>query len=964
MIIYGGEPPFIEKPEPRFGEVILRLDQMAYSVEQKVHSFNEGTKEALALFTENLTQFINDIVIPIDTHLNQTGPVHGEWKGTIGLSKKDNYRTATTAEQGALADVVAYVTPEGANQAFANRQASNAFVPDDYQQNDLLQFASYYYVNEYPTIIPTAVQGVRYFEQGSPVAMIFNDDRIMFYPSSNKASYQTDIGFLSMPTKQRRSAGVQEIQNLQSAVIPSGWNNLGGVTTDGKVTLFKPIADKKIFVFKDNLGDPAGGKNFLLFSSFAGTVYRGLSLFSQVVSDFSFGLTHKFFSVDAFQTDPTLVNLITGSYQALFTLVGQAPYQGALQGGHSYDIRNFVGLNAGQSIKIAAEGGSPRVVVALMWAIENAEIYMNVTVPVMVTNQDGSTKYLIINFTVSIIPGTLRSGGSGTVTVLGTRAADVLDTAGNPPSNAQYVFVTDRWDLNSPYNLPGVVTQEGDILRAVSTRNGIRVKRFRSGVAGLQAWLEGPRPRVDAKLAQTEMYSPSRHTPFGPVPERIIPLSNVTGVTRYLVYGLDNEKGFYRWCEVSWNSEDIVGSVVGARFGIGPPSLITAYPWLDGVPRGLSTYASKSSGGFATNSLVFTTENGYKAYSTFGYSEGVVTLGAEVKLSPASLLQLQVASKKVMANAKTRNPAIPDSVREVQIQVYALALGKAIAIISDGYSYAEGVALPYSVANGEFKLNLVGSSGIILQPLTGASNSLTGVNRKSMSGDDVWSGASDLLASQLDSATYDIVITKPFGAVYGDLSFRVGFLNNDLPTFTPYAVNPARLYAGTSSIDFVDELHPPILIASKGVYQMTPGAPGLATVLREVNNAATTVDPYNINEAGWVRIPAGSKIVLLGRVYVLDKDYPIKVKTSGTSYCYIQRIGRGLVAVASDVMREVSNSEVMFGTSVNGVLTVNESFIVMNNHVIRKGRRGSAIPVFEDDGGLGTNQFFTQRDVS
>jgi len=964
MIIYGGEPPFIEKPEPRFGEVILRLDQMAYSVEQKVHSFNEGTKEALALFTENLTQFINDIVIPIDNHLNQVGPVHGEWKGTIGLSKKDNYRTATTTEQGSLADVVAYVTPEGANQAFVNRQTNNAFVADDYQQNDLLQFASYFYVNEFPTVIPTAVQGVRYFEQGSPVAMIFNDDRIMYYPSSNRASYQTDIGFLSMPTKVRRSSGVQEIQNLQSAVIPTGWNNLGGVTTDGKVSLFKPIADKKIFVFKDNLGDPAGGKNFLLFSNFAGTVYRGLSLYSQVVSDFGFGLTHKFFSVDAFQTDPALTNLITGSYQALFTLVGQAPYQGALQGGHSYDVRNFVGLNAGQSIKIAAEEGTPRVVVALMWAVENAEVYMNVTVPVMVTNQDGSTKYLIINFMVSIIPGTLRSGGSGTVTVQGTRAADVLDTAGNPPANSQYVFATDRWDLNSPYNLPGVVTQEGDILRSVSTRNGIRVKRFRSGVAGLQAWLEGPRPRVDAKLAQTEMYSPSRHTPFGPVPERIIPLSNVNGVTRYLVYGLDNEKGFYRWCEVSWNSESIVGSVVGARFGLGSPSLITAYPWLDGVPRGLSAYASKSTGGFALNSLVFTTENGYQGYSTFGYTEGVVTLGAEVKLSPTSLLQLQIAAKKVMANAKTRNPAIPDTVREIQIQVYALALNKAVVVISDGYSYAEGVVLPYSVANGEFKLNLVGSSGITLQPLTGASNTLTGANRKSKSGDDVWSGASDLLASQLDSATYDIVITKPFGALYGDLSFRVGFLNNDLPTLTPYTVNPARLYAGVSSIDFVDELHPPILIAAKGVYQMTPGAPGLATVLREVNNAATTVDPYNVNEAGWVRIPAGSKIILLGRVYVLDRDYPIKVRTSGTSYCYIQRIGRGLVALASDVMREVSNSEVMFGTSVNGVLTVNESFIVMNNHVIRKGRRGSAIPVFEDDGGLGTNQFFTQRDVS
>jgi hypothetical protein len=90
----------------------------------------------------------------------------------------------------------------------------------------------------------------------------------------------------------------------------------------------------------------------------------------------------------------------------------------------------------------------------------------------------------------------------------------------------------------------------------------------------------------------------------------------------------------------------------------------------------------------------------------------------------------------------------------------------------------------------------------------------------------------------------------------------------------------------------------------------------------------------------------------------------VRVKEVGTSYCYLQRIGQVLLAIASDVMREVSNNEVMFGTSVNGVLTVNESYIVMDKHVVRSGRRGSAIPMFEDDGALGTNKFFTQRDVS
>lgn len=960
MIIYGGEPPFVEKPEPRFGEVILRLDQMAYEVEKKVHSFNEGTKESLLLFTQSLAQFITDVVIPIDAHLNQVGPVHGETKSSIGLSKKDNYRTATLTEQRNLTPVLAYVTPQGANQAFVDRNAANPLVASAYQQNNVLQFASYYYTNEFPVMIPTVAQSSRYFSSNDVVAMVFNDDRIVYSPVSNKAVYQTDVGFISSPTKTRRAARLAEIPNLQSRMLPGGWNNIGAVTSDGKVALFKPLADKKIFVYKDNLGDPAGAKNFLLYSSYIGTAYRGLSVAAPITGEATFSLLHKFFKVDAFETDPTLNPQITTAYPALFTLMG-ATTSAPLQGGHVVDIRNFVNLAAGQAIKIGMENGVPKVSVGLFWAARDYEIRMFVSVPVVVTG-NGITKYLALNYVVSFIPGTLVSGGSGTVTVTGTRVPDNLDATLTPVAGSQYLFTRDPLNFNDPSVLPGVVLASGDVVRSISTKNGIRVKRYKSGFAGFAGWIAGPRPKADPRLIRTELYTPARHSPFGPVPERIIPFTNLNE-TRYLVYGLDNGSGGYRWAEVRWDTESIVGGIAGARIGIKSPTNFTEYRKIDNLPKSLSVVAEKGSSGIGVNSLVFTAQNGFKASATFGYNNGVVSLGAEVTLALNTLNRLKASGKEVMVNAKTFNPGIPTAVREVTIQVYALTQSKAVVIISDGYSYAEGGVFSYNVTDGYFNLIFTTDADLPLQRVTPNSNTLTGLNRESKTGDGVWAGYSDLLASAVDAATYDVVVTRPFGEVYGDLSFRLGGMTSDNATFAPFTVNPARLYAGQMIIDAVDELHPPILIPNKGVYQVAPGAiNGTSTVMAEVNGTGT-LDAYEVNEAGWVRIPGGSKVVLGGTVYLLDREYPIKVKASGTSYCYLQRIGKTLVAVASDVMREVSNNEVMFGTSVNGILTVNESYIVMNKHVLRTGRRGSAIPVFEDDGGLGTNKFFTQRDL-
>lgn len=962
MIIHGGEPPFIENPEPSLGEVLLKLDEIAYSVEQSVHSFNDGTKQAIILFSQNLAGFIADVVTPIDAHVNKVGAAHGETKATVGLSKKDNYRTATLAEQVGSVPVKAYVTPQGAWQAFANRNANNPFVKDDYQQNDVLQLASYYYVNEFPVLVPTVVQPVRYFQGGQPVGMVINEDRIVYSPISRAGVYQTEVGFISAPTNSRRSSRLAEIINLETRFESLGWNNIGAVTPDGRVTLFKPLADKKIFLYGSELNIGGGPKGFLLFSNYVGSVYTGVAIRPRVDNDTAFSIEHRFFKVDAFETNPTLRDSVTDAYPALFTMMTGSPFQSPLQFGQTNDIRNFINTLPGQTIKIGAENGVAKVTVAAMWASEDYEIYLNVSVPVVVENGSGNKKYLLLNFMVSIIPGTMVAGGSATVTILGTRIKDSLNNAMLPVAGSKYLRVTDTWDFNCPSNLPGVVLSSGDVLRSITTRNGIRIKRYPSGFAGLQAWLQADRPRVDARNARTEMYAPARHSPFGVVPERIIPITNLNGVTRYLIYGLDNERGYYRWEELSWSSESVIGSVTGALFGIKSPTVSVPYPSLDRFPRGLAIYANKSAGGFGFNPLVFTTENGYKAQSSFQYSEGVVTPGSTVTLANVTLIQLQALSSKVMTNAKAFNPAIPVGARAAQIQVYALEQSKAVVVITDGVSYAEGAVVPYTVTNGVFQLTFVGNTGISLYRLTPASNSLIGRNRVSKSGDGPWSTPSDLLASRIDVNTYNVVVTRPFGELYGDLSFNISSFSSNTPIMTPGAVNPARLFNGVSTIDAVDALYPPILLPNKGVYQATPGGEGVSSPMNEVGGN-TTVDPYNINEAGWVFLPSGSRVVLLGRTHILKRDYPIKVNPNGVSYCYLQRNGAALVAFSSDLKREVTNGEVLIGTSTNGILTVNESYVVMDRHVLSASRHGSSIPVFDDNGGLGVNRFFTQRDV-
>ncbi|WP_228493088.1 hypothetical protein, partial [Pseudomonas aeruginosa] len=58
---------------------------------------------------------------------------------------------------------------------------------------------------------------------------------------------------------------------------------------------------------------------------------------------------------------------------------------------------------------------------------------------------------------------------------------------------------------------------------------------------------------------RTEFYPPSRHSPFGPVPDRLFPIEHTAGTTRYLAYSVDSETVLYEWSELTWSNTSIVG---------------------------------------------------------------------------------------------------------------------------------------------------------------------------------------------------------------------------------------------------------------------------------------------------------------------------------------------------------------------------------------------------------------------
>jgi hypothetical protein len=955
MIILGGEPPFVEQPEPEFGEVIVTLNELDRVTREATENFNKTVKQRITDLNTFIDGYVASVTGLSDTHVAKRGAAHGETKVTVGLSKKDNFRTATLAEQIAFANVNAYVTPQGARQAIVQNNAQ--FVTTNLQLNDVFQLASLYTPDEYPVAVPDTVLGTRYFNQGARAPVLFNGDRLIFQPVSDGAQFSRQTLFYSGATKTSAKTRLAEIVNITSLYQGRGWNQTGCDSSNGRTNFFRSLADKKVYQFINSLGLPAGERNYLLYKAFGSYTFKGLAI-SLAVAGGTLTIHHSFFYVDAINTNPNMVPVVTTAYPATFDQINKATYSAPAIGSHSYNAADFLDVPAGTTLAL----GSPSS--ALYWNAQDVELHLHVAVPVTAT-LNGVSKVFTLEFTESVQPGKLVAGGSAIFKQLGSRTKDVLQADLTLKGTPSFFKATDPFNFMDMSQWPGVVLNSGDVVKAATTKYALRTKRYKSSHAGLKAFVGSDRGNINVKYASTEIYAPARHQPFGAVPERIIPVGSDATSISFLSYCADPSNGRYEWRNVAWSSASPVGVTTGdGKFGIRTPDQLEENKVVANIPSSLRVLVNKAATGVSLDGLCFTTGNNFTGKASVAYSANTrsFTVGADVALARDSKNGLTALLSQVTTRARGLYPDLNDKLRVPQIQVFAITANRALVVFTDGLNYAEAGVSPFTLAGNVFTLQNVTTGSLPLTRVTPGNAAVpVGTSRTSQSGDDVWSKSSDLLVTRTSADVYSFVLTRAFGEVYGDVSFSVtGFTG--APVFAAGGVNPARLYSGTQQFDLVEELFPALLIPNKGVYQYDGNSGAFATNLREVGGASF-MDPYEVNEAGWVRLPSGTRVVLSGRTYILDKDYAVKVGTTGTYYCYLVRQAGAVTAIAQTIRREPGNNEVMFGIARNGILELNKDFLVMYDHQVSATRQGSAIPVFQDDGNLGTNQFFTRRDV-
>lgn len=958
MINIDEEAPFIEEPNPRFGTVLSKLNEIRYHVEDNTANFNGNTSEKLLEFTRSLQSFVNDVVVPMDAHINAKGAVHNEDKATVGLGLKDNYPAATLTQQLNLEDVNAFVTAQGAKQA-VNANPPN-YDPNNYQRNDVLRLSSYYFPDQYPTLIPTVPEPVRYLPNAKltePVSILLNNDRLLYATWQDTPTYKRNSMFLSGPTKIFDSVTAIEIQNVNVTYKAKGWGHRSGVSSDGKVNLYHPLLEKNIHGYKTNLTLPTSAlTSYLLYDKSVGAVFKGIAVAVTIAgTDITFN--SQFFKVDNFNTDPTLTSIIDDSYTVVFKRLGTES-SGPARGNHTVKVSELITLPTGSSVTV---GGSGLANSSLIWASRDIEAYLFVAVPITIRYADNSVKFQVLNFIVSIAPGTLTAGGSAVFKLVGGENKDVFPDSKADPVNPRWTEPNDPWNINSTVHSPGIVLDGGNIVKAKTTKYSLKLKRYGTGLADLASWMVGPRPNVAMNRGSLSTIVPARHNAFGPLPERIIPVSQNEVDTTYLVFGLNSAKGRYFWHEYTWTALPVTGDTTGGKTVINSPTKETKLETLTNFPAGISCWTNDTVGSVTLSPLVFTKANGYSGFASIQYADSKVTLGAAVKLAPFSLTTLNAMVNPMLARSKTRNPTITDSLREGQVAVYALPSNKALYLVSDGVSSVEGGVVNYTVANGTLTLDFTtghGGTPILLANV----NTVEGASRKSGSGDGVQLDFTDLLVHQLTADSYAVVINRPFGEVYGDISFTLTGYTAAKPTVTQKVINQARLYYGTSTIDVVDELYPSFNIPGVGLYQYDKASTNYNTLCKNVNVPADIIDPFDLNDVSYVFVPAGVKVILNGRSYSLNNSFSVKVAPTGVNYCYLVRTGAELSVIASSVLREPSNNEVMFGISRNGVLEMLTNYLVIDGHTVSATRQGSAIPFFTEDGATGTNQFFTRRD--
>lgn len=954
MIIKGGEPPIIEQPEPQLGGLIKALNQLVFQSLDKTSDFNASSVQRLQHVQTKLAQMLVDVPLEIQQHLNARGAVHGETKATVGLGKKDNYRMGTIAEHRALANVQAFVNPAGLDNAI---EANNNFNIDGYQRNDLFPMAALHNSDLFETTTVTKAT-IPYFKSGH-CPIILQGDRVVLSPVQDDTLYPARSLFLSDAIQAATAMALSESPYVKYRYQNYSWNGRSALTTtDNKVTLFRPLANLKKYDYKQAFTIP-GRATYLLWDNYITDLVQGMAVGIDEIGTGAVRYYQDVFKAINATTDPTLSSILPGTYRGVFTTMDFTREQ-AFNAARDVTLANYITLPAGVTCVINT--ASPfKSLCTLVWNVPDHEAYLHTAIPVIFTS--GTKKVeKILRFTDSIIFGDVTTGNEkASITTIGTLVKDTVDVNLNF-TTSQWFTDCDWTDVLNPVALPGVILPSGFVMNAVTTRNGIKVKYSSTTLKSATDWLKRYKSIPKPTQSITRHFSPSRYMSFGEVPERIIPLNNINGITQFLSYQIVSKTHAYGWEEHSWYRDDIMNTTPTNGRSLAPisPESSVVRSFKGDINPSLSVTVG-ANGGVTINAKAFSNANNFTATTEFNYISGVITTGQPLVLAALTLSALRGLGTGVLNRAEVAyGPGYEKRHSELQIQVFCIDDAKLLAVVSDGLGYAEAGVFNYLINNGMLTASVPSSGNVLtrisqtgVKPGLGARGSLTdnGVNLK----------FADALFYKVDANTLRVGLNRPFGNVFGDLSFTISNYTTT-PILSPGTTNPARLYSNNSPIDLVEELYPTLAIPRYGLFQYAPDSGVTETKLVEVGGSRT-MDPHLPPTADFCLAPAGTRVILGGRSFVLDKSYYLGYD-GGDAYFYLTRIGNVVTLEKFSTPQEPANNSVLFAKKVGGKYEISSSYIVLNNHVLSYQRKGSAIPVTVDTGdSIGSNIFFRNRDV-
>ena len=949
------ELPVDDTPDPKFGGVIKELNELLFLSEQQTTDFNTGTTTKLQAIKTKLNSFRVDLPAMVNTHLSATGVLHGETKNTIGLNKVDNFRTGTLVEQRDLAELDVLCTPGGVQAAV---DKNNTFRQEDYQKNDLFLFGSIHTPNLYNRVA-TNWNKVTYFMPGH-CTLGFEKDRVIVAPKMDSTKFTGYCGFLSDSVQAASMMLLNEQTDQATSYVGEGWSMQGTQTTDNKVALFRPLANLQKFNYPSSLVTQ-GSRAYILWDTYITDLVQGMVM-SANVSGSTVTLYHDIFKANNPTTDPTLVSAVSPTLSAVFTSI-KGTSSLLIKGSHSYVLSDFFSSDAGVTIAVNPNA-TIKVSPTLIWAVQDREVYVHIAIPVIVA-AGGKSKEYVLQFTESWVVSGVNNGTAITVTQLGTLNKDYIKADLTHRDTPKWFMECDWSNPLNPVGLPGVFLKSGYVVQARSTKYGIKVKYSITPLKSALDWINGYKTVAKPTSQVTRTFSPGRYLSFGAIPERILPMDISNGVTRYLSYQDINKKHGYGWTEHTWY-EDTVIKASGAvnTHSAKTPANSVVYDFNVEFNKSLLVKAG-AAGGVVTSGLAFTFANGFVGKSGFTYLSGAVTPGVDVQLGKPVIAAMQTHGQALLTRAATQYGAgYTTRKSELTYQAYCFDDNNLLVIISDGLAYVEAAFFPYTIGNGILSATIP----LTTNPFKRISDNTMKpslLNRQSATNDGVNHIFADALVYQVNADTFHISIPRAFGNVFGDVSFSVTNFTAG-PVFTPRMTNIARLYDNLSPIDVVEELYPPVLAAQFGVFAYN--ATNNTTVMTRLLNIGTTnsMDPYLPPDTYYVVVPSGTRCILGGRSFTLERSYYLAHDGTNNAYFYLTRNGNDVMLERSIGMKEPSNSSVLYALYNGGNLSISNSYIVLDDHVLCSDgiRRGSGIPMTLDDGtAKGKQTFFKNKDI-